>query len=181
MENAKYIAQTIAQWFINRNAFLAHIDRGDYITDLKLQKMLYYAQGVYLGLFSKPLFDDKIFAWKLGPVVENVYNIYSKYRKDPIKETENVDIDDNISIFLEKIQEAYGKYSAFALVDKTHKEKPYRITPINCEISISIIKEFFKAENLAKFEKKLSVDKEEEFISFNLLNKNLAAYKRLAK
>ncbi|KJV52294.1 hypothetical protein OTSGILL_1633 [Orientia tsutsugamushi str. Gilliam] len=42
--------------------FLVLVDReaGDVITQLKLQKLVYFAQGVHLALFDKPLFLKKI-------------------------------------------------------------------------------------------------------------------------
>ena len=33
---------------------------GDNMTNLKLQKMLYYLQGYYLAVFNKPLFEEDI-------------------------------------------------------------------------------------------------------------------------
>ena len=39
------------------------------VTNLKLQKTLYYVQGYYLYRFGKPLFDDEIVNWAYGPVV----------------------------------------------------------------------------------------------------------------
>ncbi len=177
---AKYTAKQIAQWFINRNAYLAHKDRGEYITDLKLQKLLYYAQGVYLGLHGKRLFEDKIYAWDYGPVVKSVFNIYSCYKRDPIKEMLEVDVDDETALFLERIQQAYGKFAASTLVDKTHREKPYKETRLKDEITPNIMRNFFKTR-VAEFRKEINEQEKEILISFNLLNKNLNAYKRLAE
>lgn len=49
---------------------------GELMTNLKLQKMLYYQQGFHLAYFGTPLFDDEIEAWMYGPVVPSVYNHY---------------------------------------------------------------------------------------------------------
>jgi uncharacterized phage-associated protein len=43
---------------------------GEDLTHLKLQKLVYYAQGFHLGLFDKPLFEEPIEAWAHGPVVQ---------------------------------------------------------------------------------------------------------------
>lgn len=176
---AKYTAQQIAKWFVNRAAFIAHQDRGDYITDLKLQKILYYAQGFHLALFDEPLFDDKIYAWNYGPVVRSVYNVYSKFNRNPLAKVEEVDIDDETALFLERIQKTFGIYAASALVEKTHSETPYKVTAANGEITVEIMKDFFKSET--KKLKKLDEEEEENLYSYNILNKNLTAYKRLAK
>lgn len=44
------------------NYFLVLVDRevGDTITQLKLQKLIYFAQGVHLALFNKPFFEEEI-------------------------------------------------------------------------------------------------------------------------
>ena len=60
---AKMEARNIANAFIER----AGQDQGErgVITPLKLQKVLYYAQGWYLAFNNgNPLFDDKAYAWQ---------------------------------------------------------------------------------------------------------------------
>ena len=43
------------------------------LTHLKVQKLLYFADGVNLAVNDKPLFKEKIYAWQHGPVVKEVY------------------------------------------------------------------------------------------------------------
>ena len=58
-------------------------DERDLISNLKLQKLLYYCYGFSLVLLKKKLFnDDKIKAWPLGPVCPKVYNKYKKYESN---------------------------------------------------------------------------------------------------
>ena len=45
------------------------------ITNLKLQKLIYYAQAWFLALHDEALFDDPIEAWVHGPVVPEVFSI----------------------------------------------------------------------------------------------------------
>jgi uncharacterized phage-associated protein len=61
-------AIAVANWFIEQNR-IAPSD----LTHLKIQKMLYFAQGWHLAYFDVPLFEDPIEAWKYGPVVRPVY------------------------------------------------------------------------------------------------------------
>jgi uncharacterized phage-associated protein len=57
-----YPAHEVAQ------AFLAFCNEyGDTLTNLKLQKLLYYAQGWYLAMHDEPLFDEPLEAWTLQP------------------------------------------------------------------------------------------------------------------
>ena len=53
--------------------------RGDLMTNLRLQKLLYFAQGWHLARFGRPLFDASIEAWPYGPVVPEVYRAYKEY------------------------------------------------------------------------------------------------------
>ena len=45
------------------------IDGGELLTNMKLQKMLYYEQGFHLACFGTPLFNEDIEAWQYGHVV----------------------------------------------------------------------------------------------------------------
>jgi uncharacterized phage-associated protein len=49
------------------------------MSNLKLQKLMYYAQGFSLVLFNKPLFPERIEAWIHGPVIPAVYHKYKGY------------------------------------------------------------------------------------------------------
>ncbi|HSX79064.1 MAG TPA: type II toxin-antitoxin system antitoxin SocA domain-containing protein, partial [Candidatus Saccharimonadia bacterium] len=55
----------VAQYFLAK----ADEDAGDLMSNLKLQKLVYYAQGFALALLDKPLFPQCIEAWIHGPVV----------------------------------------------------------------------------------------------------------------
>lgn len=43
-------------------------------THLKLQKLVYFCYEKYLITYKKKLFKEKIYAWKYGPVVRDLYN-----------------------------------------------------------------------------------------------------------
>ena len=55
------------------------------ITNLKLNKLLYFAQGHCLAVTRKPLFDGLIEARDLGPVIPVVHHKYKICGKNPIK------------------------------------------------------------------------------------------------
>lgn len=104
---------------------------GDLITNLRLQKLLYYTQVWHLVNFNKePLFDDEIKAWNFGPVVEEVYRKFKNFRHTPIslnvKKDEIEKIFDKKAIdFVEFIYGKYSRFSAYDLVNLTHNEKPW--------------------------------------------------------
>ncbi len=51
------------------------------VTNLKLQKLIYYAQGIALGNYTEKLFGENILAWEHGPVVKEIYDKYKVYKK----------------------------------------------------------------------------------------------------
>src|SRR5271163_1555007 len=61
----------------------------DPLTHLRLQKLLYYAQGWYLGIFGRALFTNRIEAWRHGPVVPDVYKELKKHGGATIAATSN--------------------------------------------------------------------------------------------
>ncbi len=55
-------------------SLLVDREAGDVITQLKLQKLMYIAQGIHLALYDAPLFKEEIEAWQHGPVVRELYS-----------------------------------------------------------------------------------------------------------
>ncbi|MDR2145228.1 MAG: DUF4065 domain-containing protein [Tannerella sp.] len=124
-------------------------DTGEYISNMKLQKLLYYQQGFHLAYFDTPLFDDEIEAWMYGPVVPSVYERFEKFGKNGINNdnTNKIPIltDEEESLFNE-VMETYGKYSAIGLMNLTHSEKPWKNTDIGVGniIAKNKMKSFFR-------------------------------------
>ena len=58
----------------------------DDLSNMKLNKILYFAQGQCLLQTGEVLFNDTIEAWEHGPVVQVVYNEYKKYNDNSIKD-----------------------------------------------------------------------------------------------
>jgi uncharacterized phage-associated protein len=100
-------------------------ERGIEITNLKLQKLLYYAQAWYLANIDEPLFDADFEAWVHGPVVPRVFRRFREYRWNPI--TEPVDPPNaSLAGYLEAILGRYGGLSATQLERLTHQEDPWK-------------------------------------------------------
>ena len=56
------------------------------ISNLKLIKLMYIAQGLSLSLSDRALFPDPIEAWKYGPVISSIYHEFKHFGRNPIKE-----------------------------------------------------------------------------------------------
>jgi uncharacterized phage-associated protein len=48
--------------------------QGVSVSNLSLQKLLYFSHAAHLAIHDKPLIDDCFQAWKHGPVVESLYH-----------------------------------------------------------------------------------------------------------
>lgn len=104
------------------------------VSNLKLQKLLYYCQASSIQLNNELLFVDAEFeAWQYGPVVPEIYKEYNTYGNKPIR----VDLTDHISQeLLETLSEqeieailfawkAYSHKTAGELVELSHSEAPW--------------------------------------------------------
>ena len=144
-----YSALQIAKWFLAENKIRMIEEDSEYITHLKLQKLLYYAQGCYLALKNKPLFREKILAWQHGPVVEEVYQQYKHYASEPIVFDEDYDvneIDSETQAILREVFDVFGQYSAWKLREMTHNEEPWKTTRQSEVIDNDKICDYFKRE-----------------------------------
>lgn len=99
---------------------------GERLTNLKLQKLLYYQQGFHLAVFGTPLFNEDVEAWMYGPVVPDVYNEYSPYGSSSLPEEEDaITLADDEDELFNEVYDAYRDFSAIGLMNRTHKEKPW--------------------------------------------------------
>ncbi|OTJ82543.1 Panacea domain-containing protein [Pseudomonas aeruginosa] len=126
-------------------------EAGDLVSNLKLQKLVYYAQGFHLAVYDEALFTDYIEAWTHGPVVPNVYHHYKQFGSGSIP----APIDFNLEAFspeqvelLNEVQHIYGQYAAWPLRAMTHEESPsrnnYPAGALRREIPADDMPQFFK-------------------------------------
>ncbi len=121
----KYKARDIAEYYI---CCSNDKESGDLISNLKIQKLVYYAQGIHLAATGKALFDDEIVAWIHGPVVEDLYHEYKCYGDGAIEPTPGYDIPDfdgKTKQLLDEVYRVLGQYSAWKLREMTHYETPW--------------------------------------------------------
>lgn len=129
------------------------------ISNLKLQKILYYIQGYVIKETHEPAFNAEIYNWQYGPVVEEVYFEYNQFRGDDIVLKE----DDRRNDFLRKGNEINNviinvlkgckNKTAFELVEMTHREAPWKNTHQNELIKLDVINEYFSDNDPLKIEK----------------------------
>lgn len=148
----QHTASQVARWFLAYNRVTEAEEGAEYISNLKLQKLLYYAQGCFLAVTDKPLFLDDIVAWQHGPVVECVYHEYKANGANGIHFTDDFDFSeftDEENALLKEVYDTFGQYSAWKLRNMTHAETPWLTTEQSKVIAPEKIKEYFKQEYLA--------------------------------
>lgn len=120
---ATYDVSDIARFFVRK-----YIADGNPATNMKLQKMLYYAWVEYYKKTQNYLFRDDIYAWKYGPVVPKVYREYRIYAGMPIlKSEDSTDIDEETAGFLTDFADRHKDFTASQLMNLTHKDNsPWR-------------------------------------------------------
>ena len=157
MENVK----SVCSYLINSS-----LDEGIPMSNISLQKILYFSQGLHLAETDGiPLFDDKIYAWTYGPVVKSVYHEFKFFGNN------NIDLDkirvylgENFlnsrfelklkeKIFVSQVWNAFKNYAAFELVQLTHANgspwhdiylKHNGNPPKDCEIKHKSMTTYFK-------------------------------------
>ena len=156
-------ALDVAAWFVNQ----VNPEAGDSITNLKLQKLVYYAQAWALALLGEPLFDEEVEAWAHGPVVDVVYQEYKGYgfsslppssRKPQFTQQERVILEDVLAV--------YGEHSASFLEALTHAEQPWKTVWGNRpatsrsrrEIPLERMREFYQRQYDMRDDPNMKVD-----------------------
>lgn len=98
--------------------------QGEPISNLQLQKILYFIQGKYLAQKGVALFEDDFEAWQYGPVIRSVYSKYCGYGASSIVMVNQPQekLDKDISDFINPIIQKLRKWDVWSLVQETHEE-----------------------------------------------------------
>lgn len=135
----KYTAMSIANYIIS----YCNESSDKEINNLKLQKILYYIQGLYLVNYGLGIFKEDIQKWQYGPVVPEVYHSFKDYGSSKIKRTEpeiilnktstkfsfevkefdESNIEEKDKLFIRTITDTLLGFPAFKLVEATHQHK----------------------------------------------------------
>ncbi len=141
--STSYSAKDIANYFL----WKAHQENQELLSNMKLQKLMYYSQGLNLALNHTPLFKEEIEAWTYGPVVSSLYHEYKCYEASGIPADPNFDplsIDDDTKDFLDEIYSVFGQFSAIRLMDVAHSDQCWIDAGIGKKISHRSMKECLK-------------------------------------
>jgi uncharacterized phage-associated protein len=136
-------AQDVADYFLES----VDEESGDNISNLKLQKLVYYAQGFHLALYGSPLFQEPIEAWAHGPVVRSLYRKYKDFGAGAIPKPDSFDpskFSPIVQDLLDEVAKVYGQFSPLRLREMTHAERPWQETPENGTIAHVSMRDYFR-------------------------------------
>ena len=140
MYNALLVANHIVKYCNSKN---------HPISNLKLQKLLYFVQAEFLVSKGIPCFREAIEAWDFGPVVPEVYHHFKKYGSSIIisysRGLKGIIDPVDCRIIENMVDECVG-FSATQLVEITCNQDPWKKAYnryVNRVISKQSIKEFF--------------------------------------
>ena len=100
------------------------------VTNLSLQKLLYYVKAFGFVMLQRDILNEPCEAWVHGPVFPTVYEKYKKFGREVIP---NEEIDICFENFLSQeelrvidyVLKRFGIYNGSVLRDLTHKEQPW--------------------------------------------------------
>ncbi|HIW43193.1 MAG TPA: DUF4065 domain-containing protein [Candidatus Mediterraneibacter vanvlietii] len=112
-----------AKYFV----YLSYGEKSRSLTPLKLQKLLYLAQGWSYVWDDKPLFMNDFEAWQYGPVCVEAYNYFKGYHGDEIPESEGISSLSSVESeeTIKAVWDDFSDYTAYELVELTHRQDPW--------------------------------------------------------
>jgi uncharacterized phage-associated protein len=129
-------------------------ERGDVLTNLKLQKLLYYSQAWFLAEKDREIFAEDFQAWVHGPVLPSQYHRFKESEWRPIVDAVQCPaLDVAMRDHLVEVIDVFGSESAVSLELMTHREQPWleargSLPPTaisNARISKDTMRDFYRA------------------------------------
>ncbi|KFI66560.1 hypothetical protein BMAGN_5004 [Bifidobacterium magnum] len=100
------------------------------MTTMKLQKLTYYSQALYLSLYETPLFDENFEAWKNGPVAPELFNrhrgMFLIHDGELAGEPDITRLNGVEKTTIERICKYLGDLTGNELSERTHMEDPWK-------------------------------------------------------
>ena len=117
-----YSALEVAKYVINHEH-----NKGREISNLRLQKLLYFVQAKILVETGEPCFEEEMEAWDFGPVVPCVYHTYKIFGSWDLSFSGTVpSITEVISEKIDSIIDYCQSFPTRQLVEITHNQDPWK-------------------------------------------------------
>ena len=114
-----------------------------YLTQMQVQKLVYFAHGWNLVLTEEPLINERVLAWEYGPAVRSLWRAFKEFGSKPItkkarvpdwegdlvswvtpkiEDGEDLERNEFTKALIERVWDEYGGLKAFELSEMTHVE-----------------------------------------------------------
>ena len=129
-----YSSKAIANEFI----VIARDENVGDISQMKVQKLVYYAHAWFLAFFEQPLLADEIQAWRFGPVIPDLYHEFKEFGNEPISrlarelsvsqdglqlvESRIPTTDQQANWIVREVWRVYGRATPIQLSNLTHEQ-----------------------------------------------------------
>lgn len=131
-------ARDVAQYILERHGAM---------TTMKLQKLVYYSQAWTIVWTDDVLFEDRIEAWKNGPVTPNLWNFTrGQFRIGQVPHAFSGNVTEEQRQNIDKVCDFYATKDAQWLSDLTHMEAPWKDAYVegeNREITPAAMSEYY--------------------------------------
>jgi len=114
-------AIAVAQAFLDLAA-----SEGQKLTNMQLQKLVFFSHGIHLAAFGDPLIVDPVKAWDFGPVIPPLYEKLRRFGRGDVDVNlapelrESLDPSGREYQAIRGVWKAYGKHSGWALSNISH-------------------------------------------------------------
>ncbi len=127
---------------------------GRELTPLQLMKLSYICYGWYSATDGARLFQERIEAWRYGPVMPALYHQTKRWGRGPIPEIPDsrpTSIEKSLSVYLRAVIDRYGHLTGRQLSSLTHQkgspwDQVYRPGVPDIEIPHDVIARYYKAK-----------------------------------
>lgn len=115
MQNSKCVGKALYDMYLSRF--------GESMDEMKMHKLMYFAQRESLMDTDNLLFDEDFYGWKFGPVLMSVRE---EYRNATPYSNVVQAVDDSTSSLLEKVLARYAERSSWSLSRLSHDEVSWK-------------------------------------------------------
>lgn len=116
-------ALAVAQAFLDLAA-----KEGRSLTNMQLQKLVFFSHGIHLAAFGAPLIHDPVKAWDFGPVIPPLYEKLQRFGRGNVarelapETRDTLDPAGNEFQAIRAVWKAYGDKDGWSLSEISHLE-----------------------------------------------------------
>lgn len=90
-------------------------------SELKLQKLMYFAQREAIAITGEPLFENQFEGWQYGPVLTELRHFFKEDQSKSV-----IDLDETSKYIIDNTVTRYGKYEPWYIANLSHKETSWK-------------------------------------------------------